>query len=690
MADLKTTKEITAELEKQRALRDDGRQSDATREARAQRIADLEKQLSDTLSEQIKARKIFNKLSADANKIEKDTSQSLISRLQSLAKGNVQAIFTNKAAEKQKSLQSDIAADAKARADQLAKEAKAGTMGNESFTQTLSLVDRIKSGLVEREDIDNEILSINERGRDIARGMSEELKKLADDKKREGELGVQAKETTEAQAKALATVGGIFTFLLSTANKFAATVDKIGQTFGSLNVLGKDVTKNLLDSSVEATKLGGSIDDVAAITNTLASDFGMTLEEASKLSVKVFDTSKALGLSADESANLFGVLTQTANLSAVQAEKLAEGTFQLARQAGVAPSAVLRDIAGSAETIALFTKDGGDNIGEAAVQARRLGLTLDTTAKIAEGLLDFEGSITKEVEASVLIGRQLNLQKARELALNNDIAGATQEVVKQLGSEEELNNLNLIQRKALADSIGVSVNELSKLVGQSDKLNLSGALAAGNFEDLLGEEGISNITKLTQSFAALGATLTNSLGPILNVVAKGLNFFGSILEFVVSNLEKIGALAPIIAGGLTFIATKSIATAVAKKKEAVFSGLASAFKLPFPVNLAAGAATLAAVGALIAQGEAVNDFHSGPGGITTMMGPAGVFSLNPKDSVLATTNPIPVNDARINTTTQGVTTGVNVAVAGKISGRDLVFFQEQGAEFTGSPGDGLM
>ena len=36
----------------------------------------------------------------------------------------------------------------------------------------------------------------------------------------------------------------------------------------------------------------------------------------------------------------------------------------------------------------------------------------------------------------------------------------------------------------------------------------------------------------------------------------------------------------------------------------------------------------------------VNDFKSGPGGITHMMGPAGMFSLNPKDSVLATTNRI--------------------------------------------------
>ena len=34
----------------------------------------------------------------------------------------------------------------------------------------------------------------------------------------------------------------------------------------------------------------------------------------------------------------------------------------------------------------------------------------------------------------------------------------------------------------------------------------------------------------------------------------------------------------------------------------------------------------------------VNDFKSGPGQITHMMGPAGTFSLNPRDSVMGTTN----------------------------------------------------
>ena len=218
----------------------------------------------------------------------------------------------------------------------------------------------------------------------------------------------------------------------------------LGKEFGSLNVMGHDFTEELIHSEHKAVALGGGMADVAAITSTLASNFGVNVDEAAHLSAKVFDTSKALGLSADEGANLFGVLMQTANLSAQQAEKLTEGTFQLARAAGVAPQQVMKDIAGSAETIADFTTGSADNIGRAAVQARALGVSLDTTAKVAKGLLDFESSITNEIEASVLIGRQLNFQKAREMALNNDIEGAMKAVISQLGSEEEFNRLNLI------------------------------------------------------------------------------------------------------------------------------------------------------------------------------------------------------------------------------------------------------
>ncbi len=496
-------------------------------------------------------------------------------------------------------------------------------------------------------------------------------------------------------AKAI-TVGSIFASLIAVAKKFGETLDTIGQQFGSLNVLGEGVTDNLLDSQIEAIRLGGSIQDVASITNTLASNFGMSLEEASKLSGKVFDTSKAIGLSADEGANLFGALTQVANLSAEQAESLAEGAFQLARQRGVAPSAVLRDIAGSAEEIALFTKGGGDNIAEAAVQARSLGLSLSQTTKIAEGLLDFENSITKEVEASLLIGRQLNLQKAREAALSGDIAGAMEEVVKQVGSEQDFLNLNLIQRKALADSIGVSVNEMAKLVGQSDKLSLSGAMAAGNFGDLLGEEGISNISAIVGQFKALTANLVNELGPTLEKVVGqfsdfvnkggGVEAIGGAIKLVATGISTIINNLPTLIGG--FVALKGIQSGLALAS--IFPALAKSATFGGAVGVAATVAAIAA-GMVTLKAMAVDDFTSGPGGITTMMGPAGVFSLNPRDSVLATTNPIPVNDFMTGPPgSMGGNSNVSVSVGGKISGRDIVFFQEQGAEFGDAPGNGLM
>ena len=325
-------------------------------------------------------------------------------------------------------------------------------------------------------------------------------------------------------------VGGpliAFTALVSIATKFGAKLNAIADQFGSLKVLGEDFQNTVLGSEASAVRLGFEVNDLASVTATLATNFGVSLDEAAGLSAKVLDTAKATGLSVDESANLFGILMQTSNLSAKQAESLAESTFQLARANGVAPNAVLKDIAGSSEVIATFTKDGGNNIAEAAVQARKLGTSIQTTAKIAEGLLDFENSITKEVEASVLIGRQLNFQKARELALNNDIEGAMSNVISQLGSEAEFNKLNAIQRKALADSINVSTAELSKFVGKQKE---SSMIKPANFRDLVGEESLASITKIVNELKAFGADLVNALGPTVEVIMRLVNVLMRILR----------------------------------------------------------------------------------------------------------------------------------------------------------------
>tara|TARA_R110001592_G_scaffold257718_1_gene521348 strand:+ start:456 stop:2387 length:1932 start_codon:yes stop_codon:yes gene_type:complete len=469
----------------------------------------------------------------------------------------------------------------------------------------LSNEDKIKNVIKEKQKIEKQISHYNSIGHTaIAEKLKTQNKGLSVEGKSLllSEARNKAQEQLVSTAKKLRnalTIGSIIAGLVAVTQKFGASLDKIGETFGSLSVMGKDFQTDLLASSVEATKLGGGIEDVAAITNTLASNFGMSVDEAAKLSTKVFDTSKAIGISGDEAANLFGTLMQTANLSADQAESLAEGAFQLARQKGVAPAAVLKDIAGSAEEIAAFTKDGGNNIADAAVQARQMGLSLSTTAKIAEGLLDFESSISNELEASVMIGKQLNFQKARQLALDGDIAGATKNIVDQVGSEAEFNKLNVLQRQSLAKSIGVSVSEMSKLVSGSEKLTLSGAMASSSFGDLLGEEGISNVSKLMNNFKALGATLINELGPTIeNVLGSFTNFIekGDGLEKIKGIITGVGSALQMLASNLPTI----IGLMVGLKGVSIAAGIAQSFLAVS--TAAAGTALIGGIGAAIIAG----------------------------------------------------------------------------------------
>ena len=86
---------------------------------------------------------------------------------------------------------------------------------------------------------------------------------------------------------------------------------------------------------------------------------------------------------------------------------------------------------------------------------------MSAVSSISESLLNFESSIAGQLEASMLLGREINLDRARQLALTGDQEGMMQEILKQVGGEAEFNKMNVLQRKALATSVGVSVEQLS-------------------------------------------------------------------------------------------------------------------------------------------------------------------------------------------------------------------------------------
>ena len=240
------------------------------------------------------------------------------------------------------------------------------------------------------------------------------------------------------------------------------------QEFGTAAGESLEIATNLKIANIQAKLLGGSTQEAEAAAKGLVEEFG---------SLDVLTTSTASGVASLTArfgiggANAAKLLKQ---LSAINGESIEtnintlETVGNLAEANRVAPALVLSDMAESTETFAKFASDGGDELARAAIEARKLGLNLGTVDKIAESLLDFESSIEKQLEAQVLLGRSLNLDRARQLALSGDLEGVLAEVKEQVGGAAEFAKLDVMQRKALAASVGLEVSELSKLAAGED------------------------------------------------------------------------------------------------------------------------------------------------------------------------------------------------------------------------------
>ena len=245
---------------------------------------------------------------------------------------------------------------------------------------------------------------------------------------------------------------------------FAQKTLEVRQNLGTSVVESARLAGNMKVAGLAAKSVGGSSEEAEAAISAMVDEFGTTGSISSDLAISLGRVTGQFGISGANAAKLLKSMQGINGASAETNLSLISAVGELARAEGVAPGAVLNDIAENTETFAQFAKGGGENLAKAAIEARKLGLNLGTVASIAENLLDFESSIEKEMEASMLLGRQMNLDKARELALSGDLAGLAEEVKNQVGSQAEFEAMNVVQRKALAAAMGVTVSDLSKMV----------------------------------------------------------------------------------------------------------------------------------------------------------------------------------------------------------------------------------
>jgi len=248
------------------------------------------------------------------------------------------------------------------------------------------------------------------------------------------------------------------------ATDFASKALEIRQSLGTSAVDSARIAGNMAAAGAAAKVVGGNSQEAEAAIKGLVREFGSLSVVSLGVSTQLGLITGQFGISGDNAAKLLKSMDAISTASIETNLNLISAVGELARAEGVAPAQVLNDIASDTELFAKFGKDGGKNIGLAAIQAAKLGVNMATVAGIAESLLDFESSITNEMEAEVLLGKNLNLNKARELSLAGDLEGLQKEILKNVGSEAEFNAMNVVQRQALAKALGMNVADLGKMV----------------------------------------------------------------------------------------------------------------------------------------------------------------------------------------------------------------------------------
>jgi plasmid maintenance system antidote protein VapI len=131
---------------------------------------------------------------------------------------------------------------------------------------------------------------------------------------------------------------------------------------------------------------------------------------------------------------------------------------------------VLKEIATTSDYIKLSTEGGAAGFAKMLGTVKALGFDMASLESATSGLLNFEDSIEKEMQAELLLGKDLNLEKARQFALDNDRAGLAEELKNQLGSQAEFLAYNNMQQQSLADALGMSKDQIAETLMGSDAL----------------------------------------------------------------------------------------------------------------------------------------------------------------------------------------------------------------------------
>lgn len=348
-------------------------------------------------------------------------------------------------------------------------------------------------------------------------------------------------------------IGGMFIFSLKRSIDLYKETDKAAQSLReqtglTARMLSKEIYASLGKISVRLTENVKYLSEAFSV-------FGTTLNSLFNQENLVFIGQMAdrLGISAKSSAIVLKQFVLIGRYSQKSAQDVSKMAVMMAETAKVAPNDVFEELSNASEEVYNFIGANPKKLVQTAVYARQIGIEMNKIANISRKILDLENSITNEMEASVLLGKKISFDKARTLALNNDLVGSFNEILNQVGGIDEYNRMSFVQREAIAKAVGLESDKLGNVIAMREELakaknfdikkqrELNQALMEGNFEKAKGILKSNQMIGREESLERKRISLQRKLGQQLyDILEKAQPITDKIYQAISDLIPEIG------------------------------------------------------------------------------------------------------------------------------------------------------
>jgi ligand-binding sensor protein len=347
-----------------------------------------------------------------------------------------------------------------------------------------------------------------------------------------------------------------FELIKLSAQRFAE-LDNAAMSFrqntGFLASQTKQIETNIRVASRDLAGFGVTVEVASESAQQLANAFGDTAI-ANRENIEYVSLMKQnLGVSAEDSTALMQNFMGIGGMSSKVARETAGAAASMAKAAGVPYGAVMKEVAKPSAEVRSLIRGSVDALIKGAIEAKRLGTSLEAVGKAAAGMLDFQTSINDEMEASVLFGKDVNLQKARELAYAGDLENLAKEQSRLLQEAGNVSKMDYFQRMGIAKALGMSVEEMDKMNAKQQELNQLRLEDPETYEKLTAKQKVMDKTKeslsdkykkelLSQQLASQQEKITASINQIMVEISEILLPILNGLMPIVSILLKISGI----------------------------------------------------------------------------------------------------------------------------------------------------